>query len=173
MFDPEVEYNNLERLKPSSAGNILGIQAQFWSETIKGPRMLEYYALPKFLGFVETAWAKARPWENQSNPVVRQKLMDEGWNVFANQLGQRELPRLAGVFGGFNYRIPQPGAIIENGVLVANVEYPGLLIRYTTDGTEPGTNSQQYHGPIPVDGQVILKAYDKSGRYSRAISTAP
>lgn len=168
-IDPDIEFRNLERLKPSAAGNILGIQAQFWSETIKGPQMLEYYMLPKFIGFVETSWGRARDWENQADPVVRRRQMDEGWNVFANQLAKRELPRLAGLFGGFNYRIPQPGAVIELGILKANIEYPGLVIRYTTDGTEPSASSPVYHEPVPVSGKVILKAFDQAGKSGRSI----
>lgn len=168
-IDPDVEFANRERLKPGAANNIVGLQAQLWAETIKGPKMLEYYALPKLIGFAETAWAKARSWENQSNPAIRYRQMDEGWNIFANALAKRELPRLAGIFGGFNYRIPQPGAVVENGTLKANVEYPGLIIRYTTDGSEPDRNSMKYDGPVNVSGEVLLKAFDPAGRSSRSI----
>jgi hexosaminidase len=168
-IDPDTEFAHLERLKPGASGNIVGLQAQIWSETIRGAQMLEYYALPRVIGFAETAWGKARPWETQSNPEVRKRQMDEGWNVFANVLGKRELPRLSGLFGGFNYRIPQPGALIENGLLKANIEYPGLVIRYTTDGTEPGRNSLRYDGPVQVSGEVTLKAFDNSGKSSRPI----
>jgi hexosaminidase len=169
-IDPETEFEGLERLKPGAAANILGIQVQIWSETVKGPKMLEYYVLPKFLGFTETVWSKARSWESQSDPVLRRKQMDEGWNIFANMLAKKELPRLSGLFGGFNYRIPQPGAIIENGLLKANVEYPGLVIRYTTDGSEPMAGSQEYTEPVAVTGKVILKAFDASGRSGRPVS---
>ena len=169
-IDPDVEFAGRERLKPGDANNIIGLQAQLWGETIKGPEMLEYYTLPKLIGFAETAWSKARTWENQPNAALRNKQMDEGWNIFANVLAKREIPRLAGLFGGFNYRIPQPGAIIENGTLNANVEYPGLVIRYTTDGTEPVKSSLKYDGPMQVSGNVQLKAFDPAGRSSRVIS---
>ena len=36
-------------LKPGQ--NIIGIEAQIWSETIKGQEMVEYYYLPKLIGF--------------------------------------------------------------------------------------------------------------------------
>jgi hexosaminidase len=169
-IDPDVEFAGRERLKPGAANNIIGLQAQLWGETVKGPEMLEYYTLPKLIGFAETAWSKARTWENQTNAALRNKQMDEGWNIFANVLAKREIPRLAGLFGGFNYRIPQPGAVIENGTLNANVEYPGLVIRYTTDGTEPVKSSLKYDGPVQVSGNVQLKAFDPAGRSSRVIS---
>ncbi len=169
VIDPDVEFENRERLKQGASKNILGLQAQLWAETIKGPQMLEYYALPKLIGFAESAWSKPRQWESQVNAELRHRQMDEGWNIFANILAKRELPRLAGLFGGYNYRIPQPGAVVENGTLKANVEYPGLLVRYTTDGTEPDRNSLRYDGPVQVAGEVILKAFDPAGRSSRPV----
>jgi hexosaminidase len=70
---------------------------------------------------------------------------------------------------GYNYRIPSPGALIENGKLKANVEYPGLIIRYTTDGTDPNINSPQYESPVKVTGTVSLKSFDSSGKSSRTV----
>lgn len=99
--------------------------------------------------------------------------MDEGWNQFANRLGKRELPRLSGLFGGFDYRIPPPGAVIEEGILKANTEYPGLKIRYTTDGSEPTGQSPIYGEPLEVNGEVQLKAFDAAGKSSRVVRVAP
>lgn len=172
-IDPEKEYAGLERLKPEARKNIVGLQAQLWAETILGPKMLENRALPKLIGFAETAWGKARPWESEANPVRRKQLMDEGWNHFANRLGKRELPRLSGLFGGFDYRIPPPGAVIEEGILKANTEYPGLKIRYTTDGSEPTGQSPIYGEPVEVNGEVQLKAFDAAGKSSRVVRVAP
>lgn len=172
-IDPETAYAGLERLKPESRKNILGMQAQLWAETIRGPKMLEYYALPKLIGFAETAWGKERPWESEPNAARRKQLMDEGWNRFANMLGQRELPRLSTLFGGFNYRVPPPGAVIEEGMLKANTEYPGLMVRYTTDGSEPTQESPLYGEPVQVSGEVRLKAFDVAGRGSRMVLVSP
>jgi hexosaminidase len=169
LIDPEKEFAGLEKLKPEARKNIIGLQVQLWGETIKGPGMLEYYTLPKLIGFAETAWGKARPWETETNPVKRQQQMDEGWNLFANTLAQKELPRLAGLFGGFNYRIPLPGAVVEEGLLKANIEYPGLIIRYTTDGSEPTVQSTVYKEPVQVSGTVKLKAFDAAGKGSRTV----
>lgn len=168
-IDPDREFADRERLRPSNKANIVGLQAQLWGETIRGQDMLEYYYLPKLIGFAESAWSQERPFESQSNADVRQRQMDDGWNRFANALGQRELPRLAGLSGGYNYRIPPPGAIIQDGKLMANVEYPGLTIRYTVDGNEPTRSSMLYEGPVEVTGNVIVKAFDASGRSSRAM----
>ncbi len=165
----EKEYANMEKLKPEARKRILGLQAQIWSETIKGRDMIEYYMLPKLLGFVESAWAKERVWETMEDKEEREKAMNSQWNLFANTLAQKELPRLSYQNGGYNYRIPLPGAILENGKLLANIEFPGLELRYTTDGSEPVISSTKYEGPIGVSGKVRMKAFDASGKGSRTI----
>jgi hexosaminidase len=168
--DIDVEYINMERLNASAQKNILGLQAQLWSETIMNPEMLEYSLLPKLIGFAETAWGKERRWEKTLNINQHKKEVEEDWNIFANSLAQRELPRLSMLFGGFNYRIPTPGAIIENNVLHANLEFPGLKIRYTTDGSEPNEKSHLYEVPIEVNaGLVKIRSFDKAGKSSRTI----
>ena len=91
----------------------------------------------------------------------------QAWNEFANRLGQRELPRLDSLFGGTAYRLPPPGAVVENGVLEASTEYPGLVIRYTTDGSDPTAQSTEYSGRIAVTGTVKLSTFDTRGRASR------
>ncbi|MGI6321138.1 MAG: family 20 glycosylhydrolase [Bacteroidales bacterium] len=163
-IDIDVEYVGLEKLRTDAKQNIVGLQAQIWSETIKGPKMLEYLVLPKLLGFAESAWSSEREWENIPNRKIREVEMDKAWNVFANTMAQRDLVRLAHIFGGYNYRVPAAGAKIIDGVLYANVEYPGLTIRYTTDGSEPTINSTLYSEPVKLTGKVKVKAFDATGK---------
>lgn len=161
------EFVGKQLMKPEARKNVYGIEAQLWSETIKGRDMMEYSILPKLLGFSESAWAAERKWENIADDAARKAMMAEGWNIFANSIAQKHLPRLKYINGGYNYRLPQPGAIIENGMLKANVELPGLAIRYTTDGSEPTATSQLYENPVKVSGTVKLKSFDLAGRSSR------
>ncbi|PMD96160.1 beta-N-acetylhexosaminidase [Siphonobacter sp. BAB-5405] len=163
-----LDFTGKQKLK--NRQNILGLEAQLWSETVKGRDMMEYYVLPKLIGFAESAWAAERPWETIENRDQREKSMQTGWNVFANTLAQRELPRLSYWNNGYNYRIPTPGAVLENGTLQANAEYPGLQIRYTTDGSEPGPQSTLYQSPVPVQGTVKLKCFDSAGKSSRMVT---
>jgi hexosaminidase len=74
---------------------------------------------------------------------------------------------------GYNYRVPTPGAIIEDGKLKVNVEYPGLIVRYTTDGMEPTINSPKYENPVTVTDTVLLKSFDSSGKFSRTVKLIP
>jgi hexosaminidase len=167
IVNTEKEYAGLERLKPEARKRILGVEAQIWSETIKGRQMIEYYMLPKLLGFAESAWAKERKWETIENKDARERMMDTQWNIFANTIAQKDLPRLSYLNGGYNYRIPLPGAIITDGMLHANIEFPGLQLRYTQDGSEPSIKSALYLNATPVTGNVNIRAFDAAGKSSR------
>lgn len=159
----------IERLKPEAQANVLGVEAQLWSETVKGREMMEYYVLPKLMGFAESAWAQPRAWEKIESKEQREIVMTREWNTFANGLGKRELPRLSYVNNGYNYRVPVPGAVIEKGQLKANTAYPGLEIRYTLDGSEPTRESLLYTKEVPVSATVTLRAFDSAGKGSRSV----
>lgn len=167
--EKEKDFSRKVHLKPESRKNIIGLQAQLWSETLKRPDMMEYYMLPKLFAFAERAWAAAPRWETEPDLKSRTQKIDAAWNEFANRIGQRELPRLEYLFGGFNYRIPLPGAKVENGILQANIAYPGFTIRFTTDGTEPAGYSRSYNEPVEVTGTVMLRAFSASGRAGRCV----
>lgn len=159
----------LQALRPEARKNIIGVEAQLWSETIKGRDMVEYYMLPKLLGFAESAWSPERRWETEGNTQKRMKEIDEDWNRFANTIAQKEFPKLAKINGGYAYRVPPAGAVIEAGQLKANVSLPGISIHYTMDGTEPTQQSPVYSEPIPVTAPVLLKTFDAAGRSGRTI----
>ena len=129
--------------------------------------MAESYYLPKMIGFAERAWVGQASWGTMVDQEKRVAAMETDWNRFANMVGQREMPRLDYLFGGFNYRLPPPGAVMKEDLLHANVNFPGLTIRYTTDGSEPGSNSSVYMEPVEVSGKVKLSSFDTRGRSSR------
>ncbi|MCU0429013.1 MAG: carbohydate-binding domain-containing protein [Cytophagaceae bacterium] len=147
----------------SSAGkkNILGIQAQLWSETIKSRDRMEYMLYPRVLCLAERAWGYT-----QANSA-------RDWNRMANTLGQKELPRMDYWMGGLAYRIPVPGARVVNGLLEANVEFPGFVIRYSTDGKDPDINSPVYEQPIAASGSIRLRCFSQQGRAGRVIRVEP
>jgi hexosaminidase len=128
---------------------------------------MEYLVFPKLLGLAERAWAASPAWEQAEGHDTRERLLGAAWNEFANRLGQRELPRLCYLAGGVSYRLPLPGAVVEGGLLKASAAFPGLAIRYTTDGTEPTAGSTMYGGPVPAEGTIKLKSFAASERGSR------
>ncbi|WP_028455788.1 family 20 glycosylhydrolase [Chitinilyticum litopenaei] len=157
------------RLTEEGVKNILGIQGQLWAENVRDAGRLEYLAMPRVIALAERAWAADPGWTAMADAAARQAKMDADWNEFANRLGQRELARLDGFLGGYGYRIPLPGAKIENGKLFANVSAPGLTIRYTLDGSEPVASSPRYIAPVDVAGKVKLATFASDNRKSRTV----
>lgn len=151
-------------LTEEGRSRIIGLQGQLWTETVKGPDMMFYYLLPKMLGLAERAWSPDPEWSTVSSTSRRNQMLERDWNRFANTVGQFEFDRLDHLFGGYNTRIPRAGTIIRDGKLYANVETPGLIIRYTTDRTNPTEESEVYEGPVAVDGSVSVAVFTPSGR---------
>ena len=168
--DIEKEYAGMERLKPEARNNILGLQAQLWHETIKGSEMMEYYLLPKLISFAERCWAKPAQWENIPNKQEREKLINTDWIQFNTTIYTQELPKLHFLNGGYTYRIPPAGYIVENNQIKVNAVCPELIIRYTLDGSEPAENSSVYIEPLPVSGIIKFQVFDKSGYSGRSIT---
>ncbi len=159
-----------DRLTDFGKSNIIGLQGLIWSETLRSEANLEYMILPKLLGLAERAWSADPEWATSSDSGKAGELYAAAWNRFANRLGQQELPKLDFYAGGFAYRIPPPGMKLENGKVLMNVQFPGMVIRYTTDGSEPTEKSMEYTGPIEANGVIKAKTFTSSGRASRTIS---
>ncbi len=131
--------------------------------------MLEYYLFPKMLGYIERAWVGDPAWSDaESEEEMKTKRLVE-WNVFANLIGQKEIPRLEKLRGGFNHRIPKSGVMVKDGMIYANVQTPGLVIRYTQDGSEPSESSAIYSNPIPHKGGEKFRVFTPSGNAGASI----
>lgn len=158
-----------DRLTDYGKSNIVGVQGLLWSESVKTPERLEYMLLPKMFGLAERAWAKDPAWAIEKDEAKSAELYTQAWSEFVNVVGKRELPRLDNYGGGFQYRIPTPGVILENGKAIANIQLPGLTIRYTTDGSEPGLQSKVYTEPVADKGKLKFKVFNTKGRASRTV----
>lgn len=159
----------MTRLTRAGKANVLGLEGLLWSENVKTPELLEYMAFPKILGVAERAW-------NREMPTA--ETLPQAWQRFVTTLGQAELPRLdffravdvrdelAPTRGtGVNYRVPLPGAVIQGGLLRANIRYPGMAIEYSTDA---GATWTAYRAPTPCVAPVLLRARTSDGRPGRA-----
>lgn len=164
-----------EALDEEAQSNILGLQGQLWAETLRSTDRMEYMAIPRIMSLAERAWAPQPDWATIEARSRRHHQRDAAWNEFSNRLGQRELPRLSQFLEDWSYRLPPPGAIIEDGQLHANVALPGLPIRYTTDGSPPTPSSRQYTEPVEVssDATIRLRTFDSEGRGSRTVTVEP
>ncbi len=140
--------------------NILGMQGQVWTETIRTPEQLEQMLFPRVIPIAERAWHLAS-WEgNQPDTASR----DASWQQFARVLAVKELPKLS--VAGVHYYLPPVGAVISNGELSANVAYPGLNIEYSLD---QGQSWQRYQeaAKVPAGTEVWLRSRSADGRTSR------
>ena len=173
-FGKKVTWKEGERVLLNETGHrhLLGIQGQLWGETLKTGKSVEYMAFPRLLALAERAWAQRPEWETMDSGLKRSVLLTTDWQKFMTRMNQ-ELPRLDHLFGGTAYRIPLPGARIQDGVLEANNIFPGLSMRYTLDGSEPTPTSEPYQGPVKVDKPVRMRTFDSRGRGSRTTEVEP
>jgi hexosaminidase len=168
-IDPQTMVGKM-RLTDYGKTNIVGIQGQLWSENIHTSDKLEYFAFPKMLALAERAWAPDPVWAQTPDAAESERLYKHAWNTFVNTIGKRELVKLSHYQGGANFRIPTVGAMVENGAVSANIQIPGLAIRYTVNGDEPNNNSNAYLKPITQKGIIKLRAFDHKGRGGRTIT---
>ncbi|MEF8940777.1 MAG: family 20 glycosylhydrolase, partial [Salinivenus sp.] len=174
-IDPDSAFADHVRLADSARSNILGLQGQLWGETLRSVDRMEYMAVPRLLSLAERAWAPQPDWASLDDVDRLRARRDEAWRAFAHRLGRRELPRLSRRAPDWSYRLPPPGATVEDDTLRANAALPGLPIRYTTDGTPPTPDSPRYRGPVAVspDATVRLRTFDGQGRGSRTAVVRP
>ena len=161
-----------QRLTDYGKSNIIGIQSALWGETVKSPERMEYMLLPRLLGFAERAWAKDPDWATEQDTTKSQALYQQSWSNFLNVLGKRELPRLDYLNGGYGYRIPKPGVILQDGKYLANEQFPGLTIRYTINGKDPDAKSPIYNNSVTdTETPIKFRAFDNKGRGSNVTET--
>ena len=174
-IDPDSAFADHVRLADSARSNILGLQGQLWGETLRSVDRLEYMAVPRLLSLAERAWAPQPDWATLEDIERRRTRRAAAWNAFAHRLGRRELPRLSRRAPEWAYRLPPPGAVVENDTLRARTALPGLPIRYTTDGTPPTPASPRYDGPVAVDpdATIRLRTFDGRGRGGRTVVVRP
>jgi len=163
------KFARMERLTAAGRENIVGLQAPLWSEKITTAERMEYLLLPKFFGLAERAWAPRPMWGEGATGTTDDAAYQRDWSVFLHTLGKRELPRIDHYAGGYEYRIPTPGIEERNGQLHANVQFPGFVIRYTTDGSEPTASSAVYEGPVAAGGTIAFRVFNADDRGGRAV----
>jgi hexosaminidase len=162
---PQSLFIGKQRLTDYGKENIVGLQGALWAETVKSTERMDYMIFPRLLALAERAWAPDPQWATEKDPVKAKQEYETAWSGFLNVLGKRELPRLSYYEGGYNYRIPKPGISLQDGKYLSNIDYPGLTIRYTTNGKDPDDKSKAYTGPVNYSGGVIkFRAFDVKGR---------
>jgi hexosaminidase len=158
-----------ERLTEYGKTNITGLEGCLWGETVRSADDLEYKLLPRTLGLAERAWAPDPAWATMKDTLAAADAYVDAWATFASTVGHQILPQMDALNRGYAYRIPTAGAVSKDGKVWANVQFPGLQIRYTTDGSEPGASSPLYAGPISAKGRIRLRVFNNMGRGGRSV----
>jgi len=180
-FTPENLAQNavtsLERYgNPWSASNqgnypgYTGMQGFLWSETVRTPEQFDYMVFPRMLALAERAWHRAS-WElpvvegeafSAQSGQVDQAALNDDYSVFALALATKELPKLDAA--GIKYRIPPPGAKKIGTAVQMNSAFPGLVLEYSTDGT----NWQIWNSANPPADVAFVRSQSADGsRVSR------
>jgi hexosaminidase len=140
-YDPVVK-----NLNPKFFKQIMGIQANLWSEYIPTSQRLEYMAFPRMIALADAAWSAKK---------------GKSWEVFKQKM-QKQFARLNAM--GINYYLPEPSGPTGNMVFLdkksieLSSSVPEGIIRYTTDGSEPNANSTVYSKPLTFTESVTLKS---------------
>jgi len=163
--------SNIVSLEEDAKENFLGIQSQLWGETLVNKDVLDELLMPNLTVFSQRAWSSPEKWIEIDDEKEQLIAQGHSWNIFSNNLGHRILPITNSLFGGVKYHLPKPGAIIVNDTLKVKVDFPGLEVRFTKDGSEPTINSELYNSPSYVNenDKIVLKVFDKTSRGGRSI----
>jgi hexosaminidase len=161
---PAGYFNKKLQLSHKGRQNIIGIQGALWGENIRSARQMEYMIFPRLIALSEKCWAQPSQWEKEQDTARSAALYNQYWNIFVNQLGKRELPKLAAYHGGCNFWIPSAGIKEIGGFIQANEQFPGMKIHYTVNGSEPNITSPAYLQPFKTKGVVKMKVFDNKGR---------
>ncbi|HEY4649718.1 MAG TPA: family 20 glycosylhydrolase [Gemmatimonadales bacterium] len=147
-------------LAPNEAAHVIGGQGSLWTEYIPTPAKAEYMLLPRLLALSETLWS---PRETRN------------WDQFRARL-PLHFTRLDAL--GFEYRVPEPTGLgwdslqLQDRFRVAmRSPIPGGLIRFTTDGSDPTSDSPVYSAPLdlrvtPEPLTVSARLFLPNGRVS-------
>lgn len=140
-FQPTAKVPNVEQ-----QNQILGVQANVWTEYIPSMKRLEYMIMPRMIALSQLAWA-----DTQNNIDIT-KFMD----ALVPQI--KRLDKM-----NVNYRTPDLlgfyniNAFVDEANLCISCSLPNADIRYTTDGTTPTKLSTKYTGNLKVTETTHFK----------------
>jgi hexosaminidase len=152
-----------EVLTGAEAAHILGGQANLWTEYIAAPGHAEYMALPRLAALAEAVWSpkEARDWPDFAARIPRllARYDEDGLNSARSAYMVSIEPRT------------DPGR--KRFTISLRTELPGLDIRFTTDGSDPGPSSKHYVKPVILKRTSELRtaAFREGRRASPAITS--
>ena len=149
-----------EKLTAEEKENIIGVQGCIWTEWTKDSVKMEWQMMPRIAALSELQW---------SNP--EKKNLDGFLKRLRHQLDLYTL-------NGYHYKqdiedvTMDINPVGEGGKAAITLNtFDNAPVYYTTDGSEPTAASQQYNGPVTLDGNTVtVKAKAiRDGRESNTV----
>lgn len=140
-----------EKLNKQEAANVIGAQANVWSERIPTENRADYMVFPRMTALAEVLWTNKKDYKSYQERLLKQ------------------YPRFDAL--KIHYRLPDFTELVESNVftnettLSVSKPLPGLKIFYTTDGSLPTQQSTELTGPLKItqSQNIRLVAYTASG----------
>ena len=134
-------------LTTQEAVHILGAQANLWTEYILDFAHLQYMAYPRAIALAEVLW---------SPPATRnEQRFNHALQAHFALLDARKINYARHLLDvGISSRVDREGVLLVS----LNKRIPGGEIRYTTDGSEPVSDSYLYSAEIPLNGNAQIQA---------------
>ncbi len=130
---------------------IIGVQGNIWTEFLKTPEDVEYMAFPREIALAEVAWSQ----QDRRN-----------WDDFINRM-DNQFPRL----DILNVKYSKGSFVVDittqreknRNLVVLDSETQRMKIRFTLDGSDPDSKSDEYNQPFGLTKTTLVKAalFDK------------
>ena len=156
-YDPT---DTLYGLNATERQNIIGVQANLWTEMVPTEQRADYLVMPRMTALAELGW-------------THRDLYDSYLKRLEGQYDRLDKLNIA-------YRQPDLPELADNHVFIDATSFyttapsPGLTIRYTIDGTVPVPCSQVLSQPIVINRSLTFRmaAFTAAGRRGDLYSMA-
>jgi hexosaminidase len=136
-----------EELSEQESRFILGAQGNVWTEYMPASHRVEYMAFPRAFALAELTWTSAAL-KNYDNFLQR-------LHVHLSRYQDKPLNYARSVYEIRTAVSREEG---QAAALTLSTLRPGSIIRYTTDGIDPGNSDDIYAAPIPLLADMTIKA---------------
>lgn len=134
-----------ENWKSEYESLLMGVQASMWTEFCRSPQDVTYQLFPRLAALAETAWSPKG---------------SKNWDTFLEGLDNylAHLDAKGVIYATSMYNIQHKVTTYEGNLNVKlTCERPDVVIRYTTDNTEPDENAALLVDSLLIDEATVLK----------------